>query len=163
MTESHVTPALPSDADAVRALLATGVPASYRSLLHEHLERALIGTDREEHLLVSRDRPAGAVTGFALFGIVPGTIGAGRLRGIAIAPLARRRGVGRALLTAACRELQAVGARFVLVELPDEPEARFLWALLEAHDFREEARAAELVRPGVDMRYVRRELGPRWP
>jgi hypothetical protein len=45
-----------------------------------------------------------------------------------------------------------------MVELPDDAESRFLWALLEASGFREEARAVELVRPSVAMRYVRKEL-----
>lgn len=153
-----LSPPIAEDARAVRELAETGVPTRYRPVLREHLERALHNTDGDERLLLSRDRPNGAITGFVLFGVVPGTLGAGRIRGIAVGPMARRRGVGRALLTAACGELRELGARFVLVELPDDDESRFLWALLQAHGFREESRAAELVRPNVDMRYVRLEL-----
>ena len=100
------------------------------------------------------------MTGFVLFGIVPGTQGAGRMRAVAVAPLARRRGVGRALVTAALHALDERGARFALVELPDEPLMRFLSALLDACGFSEESRAADLVRDGVAMRYLRRE--PAW-
>lgn len=146
------------EASLVREILLTGVPSLYRGMVAQPLELALQDPNGEEQLLIARDRPAGAITGFVLFGIVPATAGAGRIRCVAIAPLARRRGVGRALLQAACDELASRGARFAMVELPDDAESRFLWALLEASGFREESRAVELVRPDVAMRYVRKEL-----
>ncbi|MEP7345232.1 MAG: GNAT family N-acetyltransferase [Gemmatimonadaceae bacterium] len=150
-----------SDAAALRDVLEASVPEVYRSLVASPLSHALSASDEEERLLLSRDRLAGAVTGMVLFGIVPGTLGAGRVRGVAVAPLARRRGVGRALLTAAVQALEERGARFALVELPDEPAMRFLAALLEACGFAEESRAADLVRDGVAMRYMRRDLAAR--
>lgn len=148
----------PGDFAAVRALLDQSVPVSYRASIRPHLEQALRAPEGEEQLLLAHDRPGGAITGFVLFGIVPGTRGAGRVRAVAVAPLARRRGVGRALLRSACARLIAQHARFALAELPDEEQARFLWALLEAEGFAEEARAADLVRAGVAMRYVRKPL-----
>ncbi len=151
---------MPDDAVALRELFQASVPQAYRPLVESPLFHALSVPDAEERLLLSRDRLAGAVTGFVLFGVVPGTLGAGRVRAVAIAPLARRRGVGRALLTAAVQALEERGARFVLVELPDEPAMRFLAALLEACGFTEESRAADLVRDGVAMRYIRRDFAP---
>jgi ribosomal protein S18 acetylase RimI-like enzyme len=147
------------DAVVLHEVLRTSVPEAYRPLVEPPVSRAFDDPDGEERILLARDRPGGAVTGFVLFGIVPGTLGAGRVRAVAIAPLARRRGVGRALLTAAVQALDGRGARFVLVELPDDPPMRFFTALLDACGFVEEARAEDLVRNGVAMRYLRRELG----
>jgi predicted N-acetyltransferase YhbS len=147
-----------SDADALQELCRASVPESFRLLVEPHLRTAL-ASDEEERLLIARDRAGhGAVTGFALYGIVPGTLGAGRVRGVAVTPLARRRGVGLALLQGACDDLRRLHARFVLVELPDDPRMRFFEALLIAGGFTEESRAADLVAPGVAMRYVRRDF-----
>jgi ribosomal protein S18 acetylase RimI-like enzyme len=145
------------DAISVREVVRASVPVLYLPLIEPFLEQGLTGHSAEETVLVSRDREAGAITGVAVVGIVAGTLGAGRIRGVCVAPLARRRGVGRALLNESMEVLTESGARFALVELADEPEMRFLSALLEAGGFAEEARAADLVRDGVAMRYLRRE------
>ena len=64
---------------------------SFRELIEEPL-RAALGGSVEELCTVSRDREGGALTGFVLFGFVPGAEGAGRIRAVGVAPLARRRG-----------------------------------------------------------------------
>ena len=148
----------PDDSLALHELMAASVPAAYHALVAPSLTQAIRDPDGDEQLLLARDRPGGAVTGFVLFGIVPGTLGAGRVRAVAVAPLARRRGVGRSLLIAALHVLDGRGAQFALVELPDEPLMRFLSALLDACGFSEESRAVDLVRDGVAMRYLRREF-----
>ena len=149
--------ASPADRDAVLALFEASVPAAFRDVAHDALRAALAGSE-EERCMVARDRARGAVTGFVLFGFVAGAVGAGRIRAVGVAPLARRRGVGRALVDASVSDLRDEGARFVLVELPDAPEARFASLLLTACGFGEEARAGDLVRDGVDMRYLIRRL-----
>jgi ribosomal protein S18 acetylase RimI-like enzyme len=151
--------ATPSDREAVLALFEASVPVVFRDLLEEPLRAALRGSD-EELCAVARDREAGALTGFVLFGFVAGADGAGRIRAVGVAPLARRRGVGRALVETAVAELRDQGARLVLVELPDTDEAHFVSVLLAACQFEEEARAARLVSDGIDMRYVVRRLAP---
>ena len=156
-----ISRATPDDAATLTELLKACVPEVYRPLIERPLADALSAPSEEEVLLLSRDRIAGAVTGFVLCGVIPGTLGAGRIRAVAVAPLARRRGVGRDLLTAAVSALEKLGARFVLVELPDDPAMRFLAALLDTGGFAEESRAADLVRDGVAMRYIRRNLPPR--
>lgn len=160
MPDPFIAPPTSHDALVLLELMAASIPSAYHALIAPPLSRSLHETNGEELLLLARDRAAGAVTGFVLFGVVPGTLGAGRVRAVAVAPLARRRGVGRALLTAALSDLEARGARFALVELPDEPGMRFLAALLDACGFTEESRAADLVRDGVAMRYLRRDLSP---
>jgi ribosomal protein S18 acetylase RimI-like enzyme len=139
-------------------LLATSVAPAWRAALRETLDVALRGTSAEERVLVARDRPGGGVTGAVLFGETAGVPGAGRLRAVVVTPLARRRGVGRALVEDAVARLAASGARFVMAEVPDEPDTRYFAVLLEGCGFREEARAADLVRDGVAMRYLRRDL-----
>lgn len=149
--------ATPADRDAVLELFEASVPVAFRNLAYDALRTALDGSDTER-CAVSRDRTGGALTGFVLFGFVAGAIGAGKIRVVGVAPLARRRGVGRALVTAAVDELCNDDARFVLVELPDTDEARFASALLASCGFVEEARATDLVRDGVDMRFLVRRL-----
>lgn len=163
MREAVVAPATAADRDAVLAIFEASVPVAFRDLLEEPL-RAALGGSVEELCTVSRDREGGALTGFVLFGFVAGAEGAGRIRAVAVAPLARRRGVGRVLVESAVAALHDQGARFVLAELPDTDEARFVSVLLSACHFEEEARAANLVADGVDMRYVvRRLVAPTGP
>ena len=100
----------------------------------------------------------GAVTGVALYGLVAGTAGGGALYGVAVAPEARRRGNGRALVDAAAHALRGLGARFVLAELADDVALGSVARLLAASGFAEEARAADLVRDGVALRFLRRPL-----
>ncbi|MBV6521745.1 MAG: hypothetical protein MNPFHGCM_01889 [Gemmatimonadaceae bacterium] len=128
---------------------------AYHPLLVPHLTEGLAALG-SERILVSRDGVVGTVTGFAIFGIVPGTEGAGRVRAIAVGPQARRRGLGRMLMNSALETLRNRNARFVLVELPDDPLLRRFESLLSSSGFVEETRAADLVRDGVAMRYLRR-------
>jgi ribosomal protein S18 acetylase RimI-like enzyme len=151
-----IEPATAADLAVLDALLEDAVPAVWRAVLRGPLHRAIRAPGPEERALVARDRLGGAAAGFALFGEVAGARGAGRLRVVAVAPLARRRGVGRALVDGVVVALRESGARFVLAEVPDEPDARCFAVLLEGCGFHEEARAADLVREGVAMRYVRR-------
>jgi len=152
------------DRDAVLQLFEASVPVAFRDVVREPLVAAFSETPDDERCLVARDRSGGAITGFALYGFVAGAAGAGRLRAAAVAPLARRRGVGRALVENVVAELRDDGARFVIAELADAPEMRFLSVLLEACEFAEEGRAGDLVRDGMAMRYlVRRLAGPHRP
>jgi GNAT superfamily N-acetyltransferase len=153
--------AAPVDRDAILELLEASVPVAFRAPVREPLEVALSDAPSDERCLVARDRSGGAITGFALFGFVAGAAGAGRLRATGVAPLARRRGVGRALVESVVAELRDEGARFVIAELADAPEMRFVSVLLEACGFAEESRANDLVRDGVAMRYLVRRLAGR--
>lgn len=158
MAEPVVGPAAPTEIADLTALIESSVPLAYRTMLREPMERALKQPTREERVLVARDRRGGSAVGLAVYGEFAGASGAGRIRGVAVSPLARRRGIGRALISEAVRDLTLSNARFVLVELPDEPDMRFCAVLLEACGFREEARARDLVADGVAMRFLRREL-----
>lgn len=164
MRDVLVEHATPDDRDAVLELLEASVPVLFREVVREPLVAALGETSDDERCLVARDRSGGAITGFALYGFVAGAAGAGRLRAAGVAPMARRRGVGRALVETVVAELRDDGARFVIAELADAPEMRFVSVLLDACGFGEEARASDLVRDEMAMRYlVRRLAGPGRP
>ena len=101
----------------------------------------------------------GRVVGVGIFGLVAGSQGAGTMYAAAVDRGARRRGIGRALVRAAADSLAARGARFVIVEVPDDPAAtaRFV-ELLAASGFGETARVPDLYRDGVALAFWRRDL-----
>jgi len=102
---------------------------------------------------------AGRVTGVLVYGVFAGTVGAGRLHLVLVAPAARRAGVGTALLERAMGRLRAEGARFLLAEVPDDAATCGGYrSFLMARDFFEEARVPDLVRDGVAMTFLRGAL-----
>jgi len=143
----------PAERGALDAIVRDGVPARQRDAVHEPLSIALNAGSVEEHCLVARDRTEGAITGFVLFGHVAGTHHTGRVRAVVVTPFARRRGVGRALMTGALEELRRTGCHLVVAEVPDEPDLVYFAALLNGSGFRLEATVPDLVRDGVAMRY----------
>jgi ribosomal protein S18 acetylase RimI-like enzyme len=101
----------------------------------------------------------GRVVGVGVFGLMSGSSGAGTMYAAAVEPAYRRAGVGRALLERAASLLAAQGARFVLVEVPDDPAASAGFvALLRDAGFSETARIPDLYRDGVALAFWRRVL-----
>jgi ribosomal protein S18 acetylase RimI-like enzyme len=99
------------------------------------------------------------IDGVAVFGIFGGTSGAGRLHFVTVAPGALRTSAARALVGAAIEALAASGARFVLAELPDDPnELPGAREFLHALGFEEESRVEDFYRDGVALSFLRREL-----
>jgi ribosomal protein S18 acetylase RimI-like enzyme len=99
------------------------------------------------------------IDALVIFGVFAGALGAGRLHFVAVDEPARGRGLGAALLAAAIGVLRAGGARFLLAEVADDPAILGdYWAFLAEQRFREEARVADLVRDGVALAFLRREL-----
>lgn len=98
------------------------------------------------------------VVGVAVFGLVPGAEGAGKMNGMAVAPEAQRQGVARALIEAFVEALRRRGARFVLVEFPDAAELSGGRTLLQQAKFTEESRVADYFRAGIALVFLRRNL-----
>jgi ribosomal protein S18 acetylase RimI-like enzyme len=99
------------------------------------------------------------VDALIVFGTFAGAAGAGRLHLVAVDERARGRGLGAALLAAASDVLRAEGARFLLAEVADDPPVLGdYWAFLAEQGFREESRVEDLVRDGVALAFLRREL-----
>ena len=142
-------------ARAVVDAAAAGTP--YVATLHGRLDAALSGSGEEARGLLAEC--SGAVAGVIIFGFFAGTDGAGRLHFVAVAPPHRYRGIGTALLTAAATTLSGLGARFLLAEVPDDVTALGdYWAFLAANGFREESRVSGLVREGIALAFLRRDL-----
>jgi ribosomal protein S18 acetylase RimI-like enzyme len=99
------------------------------------------------------------IQGVIVFGFFGGASGAGRMQLIVVERDARRAGVGAALVREALAALRDEGARFVLVELPDDlrvlPGAR---EFLESFGFREESRVDDFFRDGLALCFMRLEL-----
>ena len=149
---------LPHDWPSARALLAAETarhPYAARTL---ELLDAAAGRSVEYHAAVAASE--GEAVGVVVYGLTSGASGAGALYGIAVADAWRRRGVGAALVRHAADELRALGARFALAEVPEDPLALGgVLALLATAGFRAEARVADLYRDGVGVVFMRRELG----
>jgi ribosomal protein S18 acetylase RimI-like enzyme len=123
------------------------------------LRSAVLAPGAEDQALASMT--SDAIDGVVVFGAFAGTSGAGRLHFVVVDTRARREGVARALVNAAIESLTASGARFVLVELPDD--ARELTGsrnCLAALGFVEESRVGDFYRDGIALAFMRRELSP---
>ncbi len=156
-----VRPIEAADAGAARAMLSGGCgePCPYAARVLELLDGALGGATTEQQALISAD--GDAIVGVAIYGHVAGTKGAAILYVIAIATGSEHRGFGAALLRDVRARLTREGARVVMAELPDEPDARPLLDLLERSGFHEEARIPDYYRDGVALSFLRLDLLPR--
>ena len=121
------------------------------------LEAAIRSVSEEYRALVADegDRLAGVI----VFGEVAGARGAGRIYLLAVDASARGCGLGAALVHAAFTDLGAHGARFVVIELPEEPRLAPAVRLAARTGFFEEARVGDYVREGVGLLVLRRNLG----
>lgn len=148
---------LPEDHQGTRVLLmgALGVtPYIDRAL--EVLQLAERGNDPEHRaLVIARD---GTVAGLALFGTITGSSGAARLHTATLAPGVDSNDVGRRLMAAVVDAMRAAGARFLLVEMPDDPALGTIHGLLREQGFQEEARVPDFYRDGVALTFLRRAL-----
>ena len=164
----HITGAMPSDVAlrpprpnetaAARALAAGAVAATpYAPAILDALAAALEGRGAEWEALVAAR--AGEVVGVAVYGLIAGAAGAGRLHLVAVTAGARLRGVGTALVDAAVAALAARGARFVLAELADDPRMAPGRELVLHAGFAEESRVPDFYADGIDLAFLRRDTG----
>ena len=149
----------PEDVDALRRLADPELERStYRSGPRSAIDGVVSGTDPDARCLVAVDSHD-AVVGFVIHGTIAGSEGAGRVQLLVTAPAVRRTGIARRLVEAATRELQAAGARFVVIEIPDDPALVHARSLFEAVGFQVDARVRDFYRDGVDLAVLRRDIG----
>lgn len=106
---------------------------------------------------VAREQPGGPVAGYAVAWYV---LDEGELANLAVAPAARRRGIGKALLRAVLEDSRQRGIRDLYLEVrQSNVAARALYA---AHDFMEVGRRRQYYRsPVEDALILRRTLRPQ--
>ena len=120
------------------------------------LESALRSASAEYHGIVAHEGTT--LVGLIVLGAVSGAQGAGRIYFVAVDAAARRRGLATTLLEAGCVELRRRRARFVVIELPEEPRLVAAFALARRAGFEEEARVGDYAREGVGLVVLRRTL-----
>ena len=144
------------DAAAIRDLAAPDIErTSYRSAPRATIDGLTQGTDPETRALVAVRNDA--IVAFVIHGTVAGAEGAGRVQLIVTAAPFRRAGIARHLVEAAVEDLRDAGARFTMVEMPDDPALAPGLSLLGRCDFRIDARVRDFYRDGVDLLVFRRE------
>jgi ribosomal protein S18 acetylase RimI-like enzyme len=150
-------PVTAPDSAAAHALALTVLgDAPHAEPMLAALGNALTRTSDEYRAMVARD--GRTLVGVIVFGEIAGAHGAGRIYLVAVDGAARRRGIATALIDAACRQLSARRARFVMVELPGHARLTDVRLLMERAGFREEGRMDDYVRDGVPLLFLRREL-----
>ena len=143
----------PADLPAARALISAELANNPYAVRALDLLDSVTADGEYRGLVAELD---GRVVGIGVYGLVAGSQGAGALYAAAVDPAYRRRGVGRALVHAAVDSLRAEGARFVIVEVPDDPAATAHFVeLVAASGFTEAARVPDLYRDGVALTFWR--------
>ena len=139
----------PCDLEAVGALArATGFFSEEEAAIAEELvaERLAKGEASGYHFLFAET--AGRLTGYACFGPIPGSVHSFDLYWIVVDPAAQGRGLGRALLAAAERQMARQGARRIYAETSSRPQYEPTRRFYEACGYRREALLEDFYAPG---------------
>ena len=135
---------------------ATPYGPAVESALTQAVEAADTGVGTESlGLVAERD---GDIVGLALYGLVSGSEGAGKLHLVVVTASARLQGVATELCDAAAAALAARGARFVIAEVADDPRMAPGRSLLMHAGFCEDARVADYFADGIALVILRREI-----
>jgi len=148
-----------ADAAALQKLVSdTSDATPYQQVPAYFLRLALAASSEESRAIVAVQN--GVVVGCALYGVVAGAIGTGRIHFVAVAAGSRRLGIASRLCGAAVDELSAQAVRSVIIELPDDRVVGSGRALLEGCAFREVARVPDYYRDGVALVVLQRAVSP---
>jgi ribosomal protein S18 acetylase RimI-like enzyme len=147
----------PLDVPAARVLAQAVLDTVPRSEPFRAAVDAALSHAGDEHQAIVAHTRRGLI-GLIVFGETAGAHGAGRISFVAVEPRARRRGVALALIEAACADVRARGARFMAIELADDPALDAARALAFRAAFRREARVDDYVSEGVGLELLRRDL-----
>lgn len=100
----------------------------------------------------------GELVGFGLYGILAGSVGAGMIYSVLVAPRSRRAGIGQRLMAYVADELSTRGARVIFAEVPGDPLVMRYRALLISYGFMEETRIEDYYRDSVPQIVSRFDL-----
>ncbi|MEO8193873.1 MAG: GNAT family N-acetyltransferase [Gemmatimonadales bacterium] len=121
------------------------------------LLRDAVANPKGEHRACVAIRDAELI-GFGTYGIIAGSLGAGVLYSILVAPRSRRAGIGERILVHIRSELGEAGTRVIFAEVPGDPYVMRYRALLISHGFVEETRIDDYYRDGVPQIISRLDL-----
>jgi ribosomal protein S18 acetylase RimI-like enzyme len=123
----------------------------------DEILRDAVNNSRSEHSLCVAERD-GEIVGFALYGVIAGTVGSGTIQSILVAPRSRRAGIGHRLLNYSIDDLASRRVRLVFAELPGDPLLVRYRALLISRGFLEETRIDDYYRDGIPQIISRLDL-----
>ena len=157
LTRLNVRAAREDDLAAALALVEWERPKNHWLDRIGYQLRAGIGNSTAESIVCIAERD-GEVVGLGVYGFTAGTIGAGSIDCVLVAPRSRRAGIGRRILSFAVDDLTNRRARVVFAELPGDPAMLRYRAMLLSHGFFEEARIDDYYRDGVPQIISRLDL-----
>jgi len=108
------------------------------------------------HILAYRD--GNKVLGFTIFGIRYLAEGVYDLLWIAVDPSARRKGVGRALITASEKAVRELGGRILIAETSGTPEYAATRKFYAGAGYFDEATIKDFYKPGDDLKIYTKRL-----
>jgi hypothetical protein len=158
----RVRPLTAADLGAASALLLGAFAISrHAERVLELLRLAAQGNDAECRGLVAA--VGSRVVGVALYGIIAGTVGGGKIHLIASDGSAPRgeEAVRARLLDEVVARLTRTRARYARAELPEDPCFLAMRGALASAGFAEEGRVNDLSRDGVALVFLSRDLHPR--
>ncbi len=153
-----VRPATVTDLSAALALVGEEARKNpWIGRIPELFGSAVNGNRGSEYRAIVAERE-GEIVGFAVYGMIAGTVGTGMLSAVLVGVRSRRAGIGTAVLRGAVNDLRTLSTRMIIAEVPKDVYLSRYRAFLNANLFFEEARIGDYYRDGVDMIISRRNL-----
>ena len=140
-----IRPLQPRDLQQLPPLWAASHSGARAGDLQRIAEDAVRGPGAEHQALATAD--GATVSGAVLFRSVAGSVGAGEIEAVA----AENPAVARDLIEAAIEQLRSAGARLIVAEYADTPNAAGYAALLAAAGFGVKARIGDYFGDGVPL------------
>ncbi|OPZ59809.1 MAG: Acetyltransferase YpeA [Synergistetes bacterium ADurb.Bin520] len=155
----HIRPAREADRTPLLSLLErTGMFTSPEiEVARELIDAWLYKPEQRDYFVLTAEADSG-VAGYVCYGPTPATEGTFDLYWIAVDPDLQGRGIGRALLERAEKEVLAAGGRLLVIETSSVPLYAPTRAFYEARGYRVEARIRDFYRPGDDRLIFTRRL-----
>lgn len=120
------------------------------------LEAACLGDGRELRAVCVREREQ--VVGVGLYCLIAGAVGTAAIHAILVAPQERGRGFGSTIARFIRDDLQAIGARLIIAELPDDDRVSEYRAILWGIGLKEESRIPDYYKDGISRLQMRLDL-----
>jgi ribosomal protein S18 acetylase RimI-like enzyme len=141
---------------AIRLVQSEAASNQWLDSIPEMLESAVNSDGREIRAVCIMEGEHVAALG--VYGLVAGAVGTGDIHAILVAPDARGQGLGSSIARFIRDELEALGTRLIVAELPDDRTVSAYRAILWGIGLKEESRIADYYRDGVSRLQMRLDL-----